>query len=163
MNKRGLTITEVLVTLALLVIVVAVVFVLFSFSYNSARESTNESLRLSQVKLASREIQMKLGIASEVALTDTVGTAAGYKYFYVSGGALYFREVNDYGTAADTKVTSELYGGISISFSKSGAADLLRLVIVTNGNTDNYDILIRNMLEDDSITGNDNSNVVVFR
>jgi prepilin-type N-terminal cleavage/methylation domain-containing protein len=156
-NKRGFSVIELLVVLAILVIVITLGFELLSFGRNTFERGEKRYIVQENVRLASELITRELRYANEVVILPEVPLSFNEdrKYIFISDGILKHYKGNGNLTDALGGINSDAEF-TTLEFSKSVASDsVLSFVIGAKSGTTPYasvsDVQILNFPEGKSI------------
>lgn len=122
-NKKGTTLIELIIALAIMTLLfVPIISILISV--NKTFYTTGKlSIAQSYTNMAISIIKRELSSANTISLIDSVGTASGKKYLYVSSGIIYIRTIGNNPQDKDVLRKPDLDGenmSCSLVFTSSG-------------------------------------------
>ncbi|MFO8192711.1 MAG: type II secretion system protein [Bacillota bacterium] len=92
-NDRGITLVELMVTLALLGIVLALGYLYFGFGVQAFQRGERQSIAQQAVRLTSDFITGEMRFANQIEINPAGGISeTGYRYIYLENDSIYFRD-----------------------------------------------------------------------
>jgi prepilin-type N-terminal cleavage/methylation domain-containing protein len=131
-NNQGITLVELMVTLALLGIVLALGYLYFGFGVQAFQRGEKQSIAQQAVRLTADYITVELRFAKQIEINPDGGiTETGYRYIYLEDDSIYYRdELGNDRCLADSDADGMPY---SITFTSNVPDD----VVIYNINADN--------------------------
>ena len=117
MKKRGMTLIELIVVIAIVSIVITVGFSFVIFGQDVFGKGSTQAEIQSELRLASDIIKNELRYANAIDLIPDVGTVVnGSCYIYLSGNRLIYDEVDSVGNVTKRELTGPIIINSSAAF-----------------------------------------------
>ncbi|MGE4354462.1 MAG: PilW family protein, partial [Oscillospiraceae bacterium] len=145
-GKRGFTLVEVIVAMALLGMVISIAYSITGVSRKALNNSNDQFDIQNDIRIASSYVSNEIRFATELKIITysdvTAGMnahTAGYSYFYIHDGALYQAKYIDSSTYEEHAYGNTISDAIEKSFFQAAGTDTLEIKLTAEQDDESYD------------------------